>query len=337
MEVQNSTDEITFGHLAKGIRHLYHAFLIRLYKFVQFIYKNWIVLLILILLGFGIGYFLNSQKQPDKEAHIIAQLNYSSVPIIYDAVKQLNEKIKNNDPEFLTSHDLYKNGHSLLKEITITPVVNLDQLIKHYQTNPRESEIAKSLINEATKENDEILTSELFRSQYKLHEITVSATAEADRSAVENIVKYLNDNESLRAVQKVYQKSLQFKIREYELNIAQMDSIFERLGDQNSLITSGTNPISLYDGRPLSFEDLHHTIREKRRLMDDLEEMQADAVKYDNAAVVLNSPEWTMDSQSFFERILWIPVIFVVAYLLLASMAAGIKKGKRLAEQKKQQ
>ncbi len=333
METQNAPDEITFGHLAQGIRNLYHAFLMRVYELLRFIYKNWIVFLILILLGFGIGYLMDTQKPAAKNARLIVQLNYSSTPVIYEAIEHLNAKLKGHDYDFLKAHHLYKKGHSLIKEVEITPVVDLSQALQQFRKDSKQGDLVRYLLKQAGKENPEILTSDLFLSQYKLHKIEIKGSRQADPSTLQGILDYLNNNKGLQKAKAVYQKSLAFKIHEHKLNIAQIDSIFKRLGERNTLGSIGNNnPVSLYESGQ-SILDLSKIIREKRTLMEDLEELQADAVNYDNPVAVLNTPDWTRDVKSFFERILWLPITLVAAYMVLAFAISGIKKGKRLTEQ----
>lgn len=333
MSVQHysSEDEVTFGDLAKGFRHLYHSFLIKMYQFFQFIWKSWLLLLILIIIGAGVGFWLDSRQTPQKKTTLITQINYSSAAVIYDAVDQLNRKIKDNADEFLTHYNLTdKNNRAVLKRVEIAPVVNLNDILSHYHMTPEQDRLAHELIKEAEKEEGDLLTSEVFTSQYKTHKVKVTASKAADQAIIKAVMNYLNANENLQIKKKVYQKSLTTKIHENKLNIIQIDSILQRLGEGN---TGMTNSHIFMPQR--NFADIHLILREKSRLMDELERLQAKYLKYEKPIVILNKPYWQKDTSFFIKRVYKFPAYLVLLYLLIAFLASGIRKGKRLTAHRK--
>src|SRR5699024_5145534 len=157
MEIQEGSEEVTFGHLVRGIRKLYHSFLIRLYRFSRFLSRNWIPILALLIIGFLGSYFLDSQKVLQKNTTLIVQVNFESTSIIYDAVEQLEGKIRDNDQEFLSRYHLNSENQSLLKTIEISPVVNLKDLLRQYETADEQNHLVTDLLNHVNK-NEEFLT-----------------------------------------------------------------------------------------------------------------------------------------------------------------------------------
>lgn len=331
MEVRDSSDEITFGHLARGLKNLYHSFLIRLYLLFQFIIKRWLVLLILILLGIGLGYLRDSRQTTKKKTTFITQINYSGVPVIYDAVDQLAGRIDNRDIDFLKQHHLSRQGKPILKKIKISPVINLNDILRRYTGSPGQESMAEELLKQASKEEKKVLSSPVFEPQYKVHKIEIVASNEADQSTIEGVLNFLNENKTLQKSKEVYQKSLNSKIHEYELNIAQLDSIFQRLGESENAATSAQNIVVL-PGTQRSLENMHQILREKGRMMENLEELRADKLSYDEPVALLNTPYWQMDTRLFVKKIVQFPILLIVLYFLFAILAGGIRKGKRLAE-----
>ena len=74
----NNSEEIELGVLFKGIKRFLKKILILIYRFIQFLIRSWIVILILILLGAVTGYFFNKIIKPSQETVLIVQTNFNS-------------------------------------------------------------------------------------------------------------------------------------------------------------------------------------------------------------------------------------------------------------------
>lgn len=331
MATQEPTDEITFGDITKGFKNLYHACLIRLYLFFRFIFKNWIALLLLIVMGATIGYFWNTT--PKQKSTLVTQINFESAHVIYNAVDQLDEKIKNKDKEFLEEYNLYGQEQPLIEKIEIAPVVNLNDIMRNFTPTVGHETLQEILINQAGEEEEELLRSELLIPFYKKHKIDIKASNEAEQSVLDEVISYLNSNELLQDSKGVYQTSLESKIHENQLNIVQIDSLLQKLGGEHKF-NSGDNQVFVNaDGS--NIEDLHHLLQEKSRIMNDLESLQADQLINHDPVVLLNKGQLETDVDLFYNKILWLPLFLVVIFLIGSLLGSVYNKGKKLVEQKR--
>lgn len=336
MERQDTSEEITFGHLAKGLRSLYHSFLVGLYRFIRFVIKNGIVLLILLIVGIVISYFLDSRKSVDRQTQLIVQVNFAGVPLTYDAIDQLNGKIKNEDEIFLKKFNLYGKDGSALKDLAVEPVTDFRDVLHQYEDNLGDNTWMADFLGQVLKMQDEFLKSEVFIPQYKRHKIKVKATAGADESTIQGILAYLNTNQKMQEAKSVYRHSLASKIHEYQLNIAQLDSLLQRMGERDRRGTTANPQISIH-AQGMAMENLDRLLIQKNKMMNDLERYRADELNYENPVVLLNMPFWETEQRSLWIRFLQLPFLLILGYMLLALAIAGINKGKALAVHKEKQ
>ena len=104
---QKNQDEIDLFLVIDKLKQGYYKLLASFYKIVQFIIRHWIVLLILIVGGYFIGYFLQKSAPPKREAKLIVQNNFNSSSYVYEAVKLLNVKYQQGDKTFLKKNNIY--------------------------------------------------------------------------------------------------------------------------------------------------------------------------------------------------------------------------------------
>ena len=156
---QNNSDEIDLGIVFNKIKKITNNFLISIYKGIQFLLKHWWKIVLIAIIGGVIGYFLEQKNEPNKWATIIVQNNFNSSNYVYEAVEQLNKKVKDKDTIFLKNAG-FRTDTIVLKLIKIEPIVNIVELINKSKDTYRSLE---TIIDQTNFENEEeILTSELF-------------------------------------------------------------------------------------------------------------------------------------------------------------------------------
>src|SRR5699024_3738663 len=281
----------------------------------------------LLAIGIGGSYYLNNQNKTTQETDLIVQINFSGVPLVYSSVDQLNGEIENSDLTFLQPYGLTHKNQSILKQIKIEPIVDLKRLRQEYEGSSEQNTVIADLLKQAVKDKGEFLTSEILTPNYKQHKITVRANQGVDSSTVTNILGYLNDLAKLQDVKSVYQQSLAFKIAEYKLNIGQLDSLFQRIGEQKELVYEANLAFSISTQQP-GHANLEQLLVQKNKMMNDLEMMEADQLNYDHPVVLLNNPTWKTDHRSFYVQYIRLPLMLIVGYLILALLVSGIKKGR---------
>lgn len=324
MEAKQSSDEITMGKLTQSIRSIYYAFIILLYRFFKFLLRNWIVLMVIILVGIGLGIWKNSTRTPKLESTLSVQINYKSANQIYQLVEDLNEQIKNDQTSTLSIyHFIDKNQHSLLKEIEIEPVISVVDILQQIPENNRNLE----LMMDETNFKGDLLKSEVFLPLYRIHRLKIKVADYVDQEKIiEDVLFYLNSEVELQALKSTHQENLSQKIRETELTISGIDSIIKRYG---STATPSSSSGQIYvNTNDNSITDLHLILQEKERAIAKLEDLKIDRHRYEEAVVLLNRPLFHKSSLLLSNKAIVYPVLLVFIFLFISWLIHSFQQAK---------
>lgn len=110
----NSEQEIDIFQLSKSIGSFFDRINAMIFRSIQFFVRNWIIVLVLIVLGFGLGWFLDENKK-SFENQIIVTPNFGSVDYLYSKVNLIESKIKAGDVLFLKNEVGIQNPESIKK------------------------------------------------------------------------------------------------------------------------------------------------------------------------------------------------------------------------------
>ncbi len=194
MSNENYNDEIDLNQLLKIIRRGSKSFLKSIVAVVLFYRKKWILFTILLVLGVGIGFFIDYYKQSSDEylQEIIIEPKYNSTKYIYDFIWQFEDNIE--DEEFLKKLKIDLKSIDNLKEIVINPVVKGTDVLDNLQERYENREFFKDLMNAY---DDDLIEDERFRNFYKHHRLTFSFKNKKDENTkiTAAVIQYLTSNE----------------------------------------------------------------------------------------------------------------------------------------------
>lgn len=312
---QNNNEEIDLGLIFTKIGDFYRAFLIWLYNSFHFILRNWIIFLVIIVSGAVLGFFLDKNTTFSKETTLIVQINFDGSNYVYDAIDQLNGKIRDNDTVALAKMGLFKNGRMSVSSVTIEPVVNLLDILKNAPRNDRNIEV---LLDES-QVSDDLLTTEIFKSEYRAHKMLITASMLADETAIEDLKDYLNSNRILNEIKDVKIVNTKRKIENNKRSIVYMDSIFKLTGSKVEP-QKQSNQI-YFNSNDSQSDNFYLMFREKRVIQNEVEEMEIELLKYDYIVKALNNPIFQIKTPSYKMKTI-IPILFV----LLFTFGLGLKK-----------
>lgn len=192
-----------------------------LFRIIRFFVKNAIVVIVLIVLGVGIGYFLE-KASPRFEQKIIVAPNFKSTDYLYSKINFLEDKIVLKDTLFLKSIGI--QNPSGIVSIAIEPIVDVYNLINKDGKNLELLELMaqngdiKSIVKETTTSKN-----------YELHTITINTAAFVSaQNCIEPILKYLNSSRYYETYKKINFKNIQSKIKSKEATIVQIDGILNQ-------------------------------------------------------------------------------------------------------------
>ena len=216
--------EIDLLDISKNIGKLFDRINIFLFNCIQFFVKKAIVILILLVIGVGLGFYLDdNQKRYDHQ--IIVAPNFKSTDYLYSKIDLLASKIAEKDTFFLKSIGIKKPLE--VTKISIDPIVDVYKLVSNNEQNFELLELMaqngdlKTVVKEsATSKN------------YNYHTIVISTKGITNQSdIVKPILDYINTSSYFGEVQKISVSNIQQKIKEKEGIIVQIDGILSEFSN----------------------------------------------------------------------------------------------------------
>ena len=191
-----------------------------LFLSIYFFVKNAIIVFVLILIGFGVGLYLDKTQQ-QYDHHIIVAPNFKSTDYLYAKIDLLASKIAERDTAFLNSVGLHK--YSSLRSIKIEPVVDIYKLIS---SNDQNFELLALLAQNGDLKT--VVKETTTSKNYNFHTIIVSTEGTTTQNdIIDPLLRYLNTNRYYKDVQKIAVANIQQKIKVKEDIILQIDEIIK--------------------------------------------------------------------------------------------------------------
>jgi len=321
---QDNTDEIDLKIVFDKIKKLGNNLLIRIYSGIQFVFKHWWKLLILLLIGGVIGYFIEEKYEPNKETTIIVQNNFNSSNYVYEAVEQLNQKLKEKDTVYLKNAG-FRTDTIVLKEILIEPIVNIIQLLNKSGDSYQALE---TFLDKAIFE-DELLTSELFLTEYTYHKINIKTTSEGTQENINNVMSFLNNNEMYNQIKTIIVNETKNRIDYNKETIHKIDAILESHSKVNQ---SETNPNQLVVSSGVDYTDFYELINSKNNAIAQITNLKTTLVKYDKIITIINKPSLIEINKLLSNHKFNFAFLFVFLYLFYFLMKNIYFSIKKLAE-----
>ncbi|MGO4817161.1 hypothetical protein [Flavobacterium sp. W22_SRS_FP1] len=190
-----------------------------LFRIIRFFVKNKIVMSALLIIGFGLGLYLD-KTQKTYDHRIIATPNFKSTDYLYSKINLLNAKIIEGNTAFLTDSVGLKNPE-ILKGIKIKPITDVYKFIENKNEN---FELIK-LMAEAGDIN-KILEDNMTSKNYTNHEIIIKTDKLAsDELTIQPILNFLNESDYFKKIQIEEFKNAQIKLSQNDTIISQIDAV----------------------------------------------------------------------------------------------------------------
>jgi hypothetical protein len=190
-----------------------------LFRIIRFFVKNKIIISALLIIGFGLGLYLD-KTQKTYDHRIIATPNFGSTDYLYSKIDLIQSKIREGDTVFLKE----VVGIEKSKEIMKIEVKPISDVYKFIENKPENFELIK-LMAEAGDIN-KILEDNLTSKNYSLHTITFKTNKTTiDSETVKPILNFLNQTNYYEKVQKETVRNIQIKMNQNDTIISQIDGV----------------------------------------------------------------------------------------------------------------
>lgn len=318
---QNQEDqEIDLVLISKKINNFFQRISASIFRGIQFFIRNWVIVLILVFIGFGLGMFLDkTQKSYDNQ--IIVQPNFGSVDYLYSKIELIQSKIQTQDTVFLKSIGVSNSPE--LNKISIEPIVDVFKFVNNNEQNLQVLKLMtansdlKSIISETTTSKN-----------YPFYIISFSTKGlSQDGSIARSLLNYINSSKYYRDIQKISILNIKEKIKKNDEIISQIDGVLNRISVSNQGILSRDKLV--YYNENTQLNDLVKTkddlIRENANYKIDL--ITSDKIVKESS--ITTNMENT-DSVKGRLKIIF-PILFVFAFIFIVFIKRFYKNQKALS------
>lgn len=266
---QYDDKEINFSDLSKSVGSMFSRLNRFIFTSIQFFLRNAIILIILLVVGVGLGIYLDKTRV--YEHQIIVSPNFGSVDYLYSSVELINSKIKQQDTVFLKSIGI-ANPTKLLA-IEISPIVDVYKFV-----NRTGKEIDFQMLKLMAENGDmkKIVEDPTTARNYSTHSITFSTRDKTTSQAtVEPLMKFLNSSEFYKKVQQQTLRNVELKMETNARTVAQIDGFLDELA-RSDASTTRTSAVYVNENR-----QLNDVIRTKDDFLQEQAYLRLELVGYD--------------------------------------------------------
>lgn len=316
------SEEVDLFFIYKKLKATYTNWLLGLHRFIT---KFWYVIVLVLVVSYLLGLYLEKNKEVDKEIHMIVQINFDAADYVYDGVFQLRKKIVEGDARTLAELKNYHDDLFKIQKIEITPIVDVKDLDNNMDPNNRNVDT----FLEQSKYEEDLLLSDMFISQYKLHKIVITASSGVNSSVSEAILQFINNNKEYIEIVNLGVKNIETQIAETYESVEEIDNLMKAYA---SVLAEEQNSGQIYVNTS-SNVNLHFLIQEKTSLLQKVQETEADLVRAKKGIITLVNRPMVIKASSFLNRTsILFPVIFFFFFVVIVYLVGLFK---RLGEKNK--
>ncbi len=243
--------EIDLSQISKKIGSLFQDFNAFIFNCIQFFVRNGIVIIILLIVGFGLGFYLDISKKTYNHQIIVAP-NFKSTDYLYGKIDLIQSKIAENDTVFLKDVVGIAKPKEVLK-IEIKPINDVYDFIEN---KPSNFELIKLITEDSDIKN--ALEDNMTSKNYKNHKIVINTNELiSEESTIQPIINFLNESDYFKKVQKVEVNNAEKKLRQNDTIISQIDAVLN--GVSNSVNSNRQSDKLVYYNENTQLNDIIKT------------------------------------------------------------------------------
>lgn len=307
--------EIDLTQISRMMGRTKDRFASGVYRGMLFVKRNAVVLLILLIVGGVVGYFLDREKTVYGQ-EIIVTTNFKSADYLYSKITLLNSKILENDTIFFKNIGI--NDFENILKIEITPIVDIYRFVGEEDHNfellklmAEDGDLKKIMVDNATGKN------------YRNHLIKIQTLGYANYNRlITPILEYLNKSNFFDEVQKISIKNLQIQIAQNDIMIGQIDTILNSF-TKNSQRKTNSDKLVYYSDN----NQLHELLKTKETILKEnsiakLDLMLSDKIIKENTTTLNNKAKVNIYNKMKFI----LPLILIVLFLLITYCISFYRK-----------
>lgn len=215
----HSDSEIDVFQITNKVKKGFDRLNTLLFNCIQFFVQQWKIVISLLLIGFGLGFYLDKNKTSYTN-EITVLPNFESVDYLYAKINLIQAKISIGDVAFLQKEVGLSNPEAIRK-IEIKPIADVYKFIEDKERN---FELIKLMaeVGEVKKVLEDNITSK----NYTYHTISIVYKGTTnEKELFTPVLKYLNQSEYFSAMQEASLANLKQSIAQNDTIIQQINGI----------------------------------------------------------------------------------------------------------------
>ncbi|TDE46654.1 hypothetical protein E0I26_00810 [Flavobacterium rhamnosiphilum] len=316
--------EIDLTQISKKIVRLFEWINTFLFKCIQFFVKNAIVISILLVIGVGLGFYLDVTKKT-YDHQVIVTPNFGSTDYLYSKIDLIESKIKEGDTVFLKEIVGIKKPKEILK-IEIKPITDVYKFIENKTEN---FELIKLMAEGG--DIKKILEDNLTSKNYTFHRINFKTKKLTnDTETVQPLLNFLNTSDYYKEIQKETVKNIQIEMIQNDTIISQINDVLN--GFSNRVNGAQNSDKLVYYNENTQLNDV---IKTKEALINEQGDHRVELVGL-NKIIKENSSTLNIENANSVngKLKLVLPILFLISFILirlfLAYYKSQIKKAKMI-------
>ena len=298
--------EIDLVQISKKISAFFDGISTSIFRGIQFFIHNLKVISLLVVIGFGVGLFLDkTQKQFNNE--IIVKPNFESVDYLYSKIDLIQSKIQTNDTAFFKAIGI-PNSPKITK-ISIEPIIDVFKFVNNNEQNLEVLKLItansdlKSIVNEKTTVKNYPFYSIVFTTNGVLK----------DEQTAKALLNYFNTSPYYSKIQKRQLANIAQRIKENNQLVTQIDAVLNNFSNAQSAGYQKSDKLVYYNENT----QLNDIIKTKDGLLREnanlkLELIIADKIVKENSVVINILKKEAIEGKLKFI----LPILFIIIYIL---------------------
>jgi len=317
MNVNNQNEqqnqEIDLGMVFKKIGDFFEGIAMSIFKGILFVKKNAIVLISLIIIGIGLGYFFDDvTKSYDHE--IIVSPNFGSTDYLYAKIDLLASKVKEKDIAFLKRIGIEDPEKIVLVEvdpvIDIYSFVNNNTAIATNAQNTQNFELMKLLAEES--DVNKVIKDKLTSKNYPYHIIHIVSNGYlSEQKTIQPILDYLNESQHFENIQKTLTNNIKIKMRKNEEIISQIDNIINNFSSKMNNNAQSNNLVYYNENT-----QINDVIKNKNALIVELGDQRMELINFNKIIKKTSSVVNVKSTKKLNDKLKFLlPIVLVFLYV----------------------
>jgi hypothetical protein len=307
------------------VRRTFNWLLSQLFKGIEYCFKYWWVLLLLIIFGAGIGYFRDNSTTYNSS--LILQTNFGSQSYVYNAIHQINENLIEGDKEFLEASGINAEDFKITS-LEIEPIVDIVNIMAKIQLSDRSLNTIFGELNQ--KGDKDLFSTDLFTQNYRYHKLELTLSSNEIQKSIESIISFINDQPFAKELQEESVTNLDERIKENDRTLEQINDVINVYAKSLTFNSADSDKLSFYNNQSdLSMQEVFEFKTELGQLNEFLKNGR---VGQSDLVVVVSSTEIAMDKSIFKKGLFKYPFFLVFLFLFMVFVRYTYTSLKRRVE-----